>query len=312
MAAPERVLVTGGSGFIGACLVHSLIADGHDVHLTLRAESQTWRLAAVAGRYTRHDADLRDAAAVRSAVEASRPDVVYNMAAAGTFVNQRDRAAIMAVNIQGAVNLLEALERHDYRALVHAGTSSEFGHKDRPILADDRLDPRDDYAIAKAASAHLFQAAAYRGRPHIVVRIFSAYGPWEDPKRIASYVMGCCARGETPLVTSGLQPRDFIYVDDVIHLMRTAAEQPRTYGRTLLAGSGRRQSVRDMVETVVAVCGGKPAVYGAEPSRADEPTIWQADIEETTALTGWRPRYDLRAGVEKMWTWFHEAGRKAA
>ena len=67
-----------------------------------------------------------------------------------------------------------------------------------------------------------------------------------------------------------------------------------------------------MVDTVVAVCGGKPAVYGAEPLRVDEPAVWQADIDETTALTGWRARYDLRAGVEQMWTWFRAAGVRAA
>jgi nucleoside-diphosphate-sugar epimerase len=312
MAARERVLVTGGSGFIGACLVRELIADGQDVHLMLRPESPTWRLAGLEGRYTRHNADLRDGPAVRSAVRASRPDVIYNMATTGTFPLQCSRAEILAVNVQGAINLSEALEDHDYRVLVHAGTSSEYGHKNRPMRADDSLEPRGDYAIGKAASAHLWQAAAYRGRPNVIVRIFSAYGPWEDRKRIASYVMGCCVRGEAPLVTSGLQPRDFIYVDDVIDLMRQAADEPKTYGRVLLAGNGWRQTVRDMVETVVAVCGGRPPVYGAEPLRADEPTVWQADIEETTALTGWRPRRDLRAGVEQMWAWFRAAGARAA
>jgi nucleoside-diphosphate-sugar epimerase len=180
------------------------------------------------------------------------------------------------------------------------------------MRADDRLDPRDEYAVGKVASAHLCQAAAYRGRPNTIVRVFSAYGPWEDLKRVASYVMGCCVRGETPRVTSGLQPRDFIYVEDVTALLRTAADEPKAHGRILLAGTGQRQTVRDMVETIVAVCGGKPAEYGAEPLRSDEPSVWQADIEETTALTGWRPRYGLRAGVERMWAWFRANGARAA
>jgi nucleoside-diphosphate-sugar epimerase len=312
MGTRERVLVTGGSGFIGACLVRELIAAGRDVHLMLRPESQTWRLTDVEGGYTRHDADLRDAEAVRSAVRASRPDVIYHLAATGTFHFQCDRAAILTVNVLGTMNLLEALESQDYRALIYTGSSSEYGHKDRPMRADDRLDPRSEYAIGKVASALLCQAAAYRGRPNTVVRVFSAYGPWEDPKRIASYVMGCCVRGEAPRVTSGLQPRDFVYVEDVTALLRTAADEPKVHGRILLAGTGQRQTVRDMVETVVAVCGGKPAEYGAEPPRSDEPAVWQADIEETTALTGWRPRYDLRAGVEQMWAWFRANGGRAA
>jgi len=122
MATRERVLVTGGSGFIGACLVRELIAAGCDVHLMLRAESRTWRLTAVEGQYTRHDADLRDPEAVRSAVRASRPDVIYHLAATGTFHFQCDRAAILTVNVLGTMNLLKALERQDYRALVYTGS----------------------------------------------------------------------------------------------------------------------------------------------------------------------------------------------
>ena len=75
MAARERVLITGGSGFIGANLAHDLVAEGHDVHLLLRPEARTWRLAGLAGRYTAHAADLCDPGALRRAVAACRPDV---------------------------------------------------------------------------------------------------------------------------------------------------------------------------------------------------------------------------------------------
>jgi nucleoside-diphosphate-sugar epimerase len=139
------------------------------------------------------------------------------------------------------------------------------------------------------------------------VRIFSAYGPWEDPIRIASHVMACCRRRERVQVSSGQQPRDFIYVDDVVALLQLAGNRPDLGGRILHAGTGRRQTVRDMVETVLAVCGTSPAEYGSKPARPDEPTVWVADISSTVALTGWTPAYTLRAGVEKMWTWFQSA-----
>src|SRR5262249_16827802 len=115
----ERVLITGASGFVGACLTRDLIAEGHDVHLLLRGASPNWRLAGLHGRYTAQHADLRDAPAVRAAVAAARPEVVYHVAAHGAFHGQGDRAAILASNVLGTANLLDALHGHDYRVLVH-------------------------------------------------------------------------------------------------------------------------------------------------------------------------------------------------
>jgi nucleoside-diphosphate-sugar epimerase len=310
----ERVLITGGSGFIGACLARDLIDAGHDVHLLLRPEARTWRLAGLDARYTRHAADLRDADAVRRAVEACRPEVIYHLATHGAYPSQRDRATILATNLQGTANLLDALEGHDYRALVHAGSSSEYGHKAAPMREDDLLEPRTDYAVTKAAATLLCLAEAHKGRPVTAVRVFSAYGPWEEPTRLVPYVMECCFRGEPPRVSCGFQPRDFIYVADVVELLKVAAHHPQARGQVLHAGTGRPRTVRDMIEMIVAVCGGGRvrAQYGAAPMRGDEPSCWLASIDRTTDLTGWRPRHDLRGGVEGMWQWFTSSALPAA
>jgi len=305
MTTPERILVTGGSGFVGASLARDLIAQGHEVHLVLRDRSPAWRLAGLERDYRRHDADLRDAAALRRVVDAIRPEVIYHLAAHGVYRLQTERAEILETNVQGTINLLEALARHDYRALVHTGSSSEYGHKDHPMREDDRLDPRTDYAVSKAAATLFCLAEAYRGRAVSTVRIFSAYGPWEDPTRLVAYVIDCCRRGEIPRVTHGGQPRDFIFVDDVLNLLQTAAHCPAAVGRVLHAGSGRQTSVREMVETIAAVCGRDPAEirFGEQPAHADEPTAWVASIEQTTSLTGWRPMVELRTGIERTLAW---------
>lgn len=301
---PERILITGGSGFIGSCLARELIAAGGDVHLLLRPEFQNWRLKDLAGRFGIHRADLRDAAAVRRAVEACRPDVVFNLATHGAYPFQTDRGEILTTNLLGTVNLLEALRGRDYKALVHAGSSSEYGHKTTAMCEGDRLEPRSDYAIGKAAATHLCLAEGYKGRPVTVVRIFSAYGPWEGPSRIASHVMSSCLRGEPPQVTAGSQPRDFVFVDDVVRLLRVAADEPTARSQILHAGTGRRQTVRDMVEAIVAHVGGLPPLYGVETTRLDEPTVWQASITRTKQLTGWQPQISLEDGVARMWNWF--------
>lgn len=311
-ARRERILITGASGFLGAYLAHDLVAAGHDVHLLLRLDSDLRRLRGLAGRYTPWRADLRDADAVRACVRECRPEIVYHLAACGAFQSQQDRGAIVGSNLIGTANLLDALDGVDYRAFVHAGTSSEYGHKPGPMREDDRPEPRTAYGVSKAAATLLCAAEAFKGRPVCTVRVFSAYGPYEDPTRIAAYVMGCCLRGEPARVSAGRQPRDWVYVADVAELLRLAAHHPAARGRILHAGTGRRQTVRDLIETVLAVCGGGRAEYGQAPERADEPTSWVADIRTTSALTGWVPRHDLRSGVEEYWAWYTSGGNALA
>ena len=311
MTTGTRILVTGGSGFVGACLVRELIAEGHEVHLVLRGSSRPWRLAGIEGEYQAHEADLRDAAALRRAVDACRPEVIYHLAAYGVTRWQTLQAEILETNFQGTANLLEALSRHDYRALVHTGSSSEYGHQNRAMREDDRVEPRTAYAVSKAAATLLCQAEAYRGRKVSTVRIFSAYGPWEDPHRLVAYVVDCCRRGETPRVTNGTQPRDFIFVSDIVRLLQTATHCPQAAGRILHAGSGRQVTVREMVQTIVDVCGRDPAHigFGELPNHDDEPSNWVADIEQTTKLTGWRPMVGLRHGVEQTLAWAESQAR---
>ena len=132
MRTSERILITGGSGFIGACLARRLVAEGHDVHLLLRPQANLWRLAGLEGRFTIQRADLGDAPAVSRAVQACRPGLVFHLATHGAYPFQKDRADILVTNLLGTANLLAALENHDYRALVHTGSSSRIFASNAP------------------------------------------------------------------------------------------------------------------------------------------------------------------------------------
>jgi nucleoside-diphosphate-sugar epimerase len=313
MTTPERVLVTGGAGFIGAALVRALVADGADVHLVLRPGSDPWRLAELIGRVTVHAADLRDGPAVVGAVAAARPEVVYHLAAHGVYPHQRDETALLATNVLGTAHLLAALRGRDYRVLVHTGSSAEYGCGDRPFREDDPVAPLTTYGVAKAAATWLCRAEAVAGGRVVTVRVFTAYGPCEAPTRLVAHVMNGCLRGERPTVSAGAQVRDFIHVDDVVDLLRRAAGCPVAVGYVLHAGTGEGYTVREAVETVLSVCGGRvQADYGAVPVRPGEVPVCVADIRHTTRVVGWRPRHSLRTGAEQVWQWLTNRPDRAA
>ncbi len=301
----ESILITGGSGFIGACLARDLIADGHDVHLLLRPEFQHWRLEDIRGQFTPHMVDLRNAEGVKRMMDRIRPQVIYHLGTHGAYPFQKNRSEILTTNLMGTANLIDALESHDFKSFIHTGSSSEYGHKEGPMRVTDRLDPRSDYAVSKAAATHLCQMEAFRHRPFATVRVFAAYGPWEEPSRLVPYVMDSCARLQNPKVSAGQQPRDFIYVQDIVDLLKHVAATPSLRTGIWHAGTGIQSTVREMIETIVAVCGGGrvKAEFGAAINRPDEPTHWVADEECTRQATGWKPAYDLKAGVRAMWQW---------
>jgi UDP-glucose 4-epimerase len=313
VSTPERVFITGGNGFLGASLVRAEVAAGNEVHLLLRPQSCLWRLKGLEGLYLPHRGDLRDAAAVRRAVAACRPEVVYHLAAEGVRPGPTDRATLLATALLGTANLLDALAGHDYRALVQAGSGAEYGPCPQAVPEGAAVRPWTDYAVAKAATSLLCQAEARRGRPVVTVRIFAAYGPWEAPQRLVPYVMDCCTRGQAPRLSAGWQRRDHVFAEDAVALLRAAAHAPQVAGEVLHAGTGQAHSVREVVAAVLALggCALRP-VFGDEPTRAAEPLLYLAAIERTVALTGWRPHFDLTAGLARTWEWFRATRAAAA
>ena len=305
----ERVLITGGTGFIGGELLRGLLAEGRRTFVLARPAAAQC-LVPHPG-LTVLEGDLRDATSAEACVRAARPDVVFHLAAAGASAARGVAAEVFETNVQGTANLLRAAERHGCRAFVHAGSGAEYGPRDEAAREGDPLRPRGPYAVAKAAASLLSLQADL---PAVVVRIFGAYGPGEGDERLLPYVAGCYRRGEAPRLSDGSQRRDFIHVEDVARLLRAAADVPTARGRVLHAATGRAWSVREAVELIARAVApaGPPPAFGARPGRPDEPALYLGSRDETTALTGWRPAFDMPGGIENTLSRLGGPGRRRA
>jgi nucleoside-diphosphate-sugar epimerase len=300
------VLVTGGSGFVGANLVRRLAAGGADVHLFLRNEARTWRLEDVLPSVRVHRLDLRDEPAVREAVDAVRPAVVFHLAAYGAYSSQTDAARILRTNFDATVTLVEACARHGFRMFVHAGSSSEYGRKDHPMREEDMLDPNSAYAVAKAAATHYCRfAAVSRKLPIVTLRLFSVYGPWEEPSRFVPTLAFRLMDGGLPPLVSPETARDFIHVDDVVDVCEKVSSREDLAGEVLNVGTGRQSTIRDVVELALTLTGVKAEPrWGDMPGRPWDTSVWVSDSSKVQRTLNWEPRYDLRAGLEQSFDWF--------
>jgi nucleoside-diphosphate-sugar epimerase len=307
------LVVTGGSGFVGACIVRRALADGHEVHLLLRSESPLWRLEDVLPRVPVHRADLNDAAAVLEVMERVRPRAVLHLAAHGAYESQEDGRRILGTNVIGTYNVLQAAISAGAEVVVSAGSSSEYGYRDTPMKESDVLRPNSVYAVAKAAQTHLasLMASGDHKTAIVTLRLFSAYGPWEEPTRLIPTLIRRARAGLPLEMVSPDIARDFVYVDDVVDAFLALDRLQGLRGEVLNLGSGVQSTLACVVEAVQQAVGRTSEVlWGAMPPRRWDSKCWQADPEKARRMLGWTARCSLREGVARMAAWMESAGSR--
>jgi nucleoside-diphosphate-sugar epimerase len=305
----KRVLITGGTGFVGANLARRLLADGHAVHLLVGAGHRTWRLADVLDSLTRHEADLRDADAVCRAVAAVRPEWVFHLAAHGAYSWQTDARAIMATNVLGTVHLVEACRQIGFEVFVNTGSSAEYGWKDHAPAEDEGLEPNSAYAVAKASATLFCRQVARAARLSIpTLRLYSVYGPYEEPNRFLPALVVYGLEGAYPPLADPDIARDYIHVNDVTDAyLRLAVNPPADPGAVYNLGTGVQTTLRQAAEAAAGVFRyrGEPA-WGSMPNRRWDTTVWVADARKARRELGWAPRTPFAGGLRAFRAWFEE------
>jgi dolichol-phosphate mannosyltransferase len=299
----RRVLVTGAAGFVGANLVRRLLSDGHEVDVLLRATTDRWRLLGVEAELRHHDVELTDRDAVRRAVDEARPDWLFHLASHGAYSWQRDAPAILTTNVIGTLNLLEAAADRGVEAFVHAGSSSEYGFKDHAPAETAMLEPNSFYAVGKAAATHLCALVGETRRlPASTLRLYSVYGPWEEPGRLIPALVCASLDGRLPSLVDPLVARDFVFVADAVDAFVLAAE--RGPQGVYNIGSGTQTTLEALVEIARRVfkVDSEPR-WGSMERRSWDATVWVADPRRARNELDWAPSHSIDDGLRLMADW---------
>jgi CDP-glucose 4,6-dehydratase len=313
--AGRRVLVTGATGIVGSWLCAALIGRGASVvALVLDDDPQSrFYSDAIAGWCSIVRGNLGEIADCARAINSYECEVVFHLGAqtiVGTAL--RDPLECFESNIRGTYNLLEAARRLQplVKAFVVASTDKAYGDSSvLPYTEEMPLRGRHPYDVSKSCADLL--AAAYHhtyGLPVAIARCGNIYGGGDlNWSRIVPGTIRSLLRGERPVLRSdGAPVRDYIYVEDVVDAyvaLAEAMDRAGVAGEAFNFGTQSGSTARNMVETIgrVMQVEADPVVLDAAPMEIREQTL---DSSKARERLGWRPRWDLDAGLRETVAWY--------
>ena len=293
-----RVLLTGGSGFVGSHTARRLLSEGHEVALVLRQPSKATRLKDILDRTVVVESDLERITDCRDIITDFNPEAVVHTAWAG--VAGKDRNDLGQVdNITASTDLMRLSVEIGVRYFLGFGSQAEYGPCPARVDETQRPAPTTLYGGAKLATGmNLSLMAAQTGMGFCWLRLFSSYGPDDSPAWVISYLVDTFLAGQRPSLTECEQMWDFIYIEDVAGAV--AAALSRRAEGTFNLGSGTAVPLRDVVTFIRDRIDPDLEIgFGDVPYRPDQVMHLEANIEALEAATGWSPQVALNDGLAR-------------
>lgn len=294
-----RVVVLGGSGFIGSHVVDHLLAAGHDVRVVSRRPEHLRPPLPGVGYF---QTDFRNRDALAKALAGC--DAVFHMISStvpGT--GDLNPALDVAENLIPAINLMELMLAAGVRRLIYlsSGGTVYGAPQILPVPEDNPLRPISSYGIVKVAAESYIQLySRTRGLSAAILRPSNAYGERGTQGLINTLMRRAVAGEPFEIWGDGSVVRDFLHVHDLARLCVQAAESEIT--GAFNAGWGTGHSVREVLDMATEITGRKLEVrYGA--GRSVDAPVSILDISAARSAFGWEPRINLREGLAQTWAW---------
>ncbi|HET6582149.1 MAG TPA: NAD-dependent epimerase/dehydratase family protein [Nannocystaceae bacterium] len=312
----ERILVTGGAGFIGSHLVDRLLAGGAEVVVVDDFNdyyAPALKRANVAAhlqhpRYRLVEHDIRDGARMVELVRERRPQCIVHLAArAGVRPSLADPLLYQSTNATATLHLLEAARHHGVQRFVFASSSSVYGLNQKVPFAetDALLAPASPYGATKLAAEAMCNAYAHLyGLSIASLRFFTVYGPRQRPDlAIRSFAQSMLAGRPIRLFGDGSTSRDYTFVDDIVAGVLAAIELPAAPGHEIFnLGNSSPVTLAELVAALEDVLGTRATIERLPEQPGDVPRTF-ADIAKSERVLGYHPSTPLPRGLEVFAQW---------
>jgi CDP-paratose synthetase len=283
----NKILLTGATGFLGSHLLFTLINRGYEVVVLKRSSSDTWRIQHLANKYVSFDVDNQP-------LENVFQEQHFNFVIHTACHYGRDGSSLSEIvdsNLIFGLNLLEAAVRNKVDTFINTGT----------------LLPRElnSYSLSKNQFVDWLKQQSAKIQV-INLRLEHMYGPKDAPTKFIAWLVMKLKQNKAEIkLTSGLQKRDFIYIDDVVSAFLCILENVNNVNgySEYEVGTGEAIEVKTFVENLKQVyekMNGETTAhlnFGAVPYREGEVMLFQVNNQPLRNL-GWKPRVSLQQGLE--------------
>jgi nucleoside-diphosphate-sugar epimerase len=296
-----KVLVTGGTGFIGSQLILELVHQGYDVYSLERYMTGRFVLGQPREVKTVFG-DLRNYSAIRNVVREVQPDAIIHLAAISAVSYSYEHPhEVTDANFYGTMNLAEAcMEIPHLQAFLFASTSETYGNNGHKIKNEESpQNPNSPYAVSKLASEkYLLYLRDSQRFPVTILRNFNSYGRKENSHFVIERTIAQMLQGKSVKLGDPFPIRDFEYVDDHVSSYIACLKNPRARGEIFNFCTGRGISIADLVSEISDICEFRgEIIWNAIPKRPLDILELVGDYSKAESTLGWRPKFSLEKGL---------------
>ncbi len=326
----KRIVITGGSGFIGGHLVRKLLKETNSLIFNIDNLSYASddisinKLNESKNRYFLHKINLKNSQSVFQAIQKSKPDFIFHLAAETHVDRSIDSPLIfLETNILGTFNILQAalnyfqslstFKKNNFR-FYHISTDEVFGSLDKTGKFDEKTkyDPRSPYSASKASSDHIVRAWFHSYKlPILITHCSNNYGPFQFPEKLIPLSIIKALKGESiPIYGNGQNIRDWIFVEDHIDAILCVAKKGKI-GQTYCIGGNCEKSNKELINIICELL--NEMVPNVNPysnlikyveDRPGHDFRYAINSRFIKKEIGWEPKTDIIDGLKNTINWY--------
>ena len=303
MVKDSKIIVAGGSGFIGANLIEELILNGNEV-ISISKSTNKFKRKVKNAKYIFHDLSQP----INKNMIKNFLDVEYIINCSGYIDHSNFRAngkEIFYDHFNSTLSLSNLAMDLKVKTFVQLGSSDEYGNNKSPVKETLREAPISPYALAKLSSTYYLKQCYEEGILNtVILRPFLIFGEMQSKNRFLPYLIENCLKDREFNVTKGEQIRDYLYIKDFNEALIKTLNNKKAYGEIINIASGVPRAIKDVINSVNKIIGkGKP-ILGGLNYRKNESMELYADINKAKLLLEWEPKYDFKKSLNKLIKWY--------